>query len=64
MEIKTWLLVSFELGIFQTEFVIIYHLLISKVFEQETETIMCASNSLQPGSNAVLNAQCQVGHCE
>ena len=26
IEIKTWLLVSFELGTFQTEFVMIYHL--------------------------------------
>ena len=52
--------VSFKLTF---QLVIIYHFLISKILEQETEEMMSASSSLHPGSSAAQNAQCQVGHC-
>ena len=40
----------------------IYHRIFSKIFEQETEQLMSASNGLPPAANTVQNAQCQVGN--
>lgn len=44
------------------QLVMIYHRIFSKIFEQETEQLMSASNGLPPAANTVQNAQCQVGN--